>query len=303
MAAQAILPSNPHDPTGQDRRERGATNDFDRRLALIRALYIGMLGRIRYTVVQVNADVYQYALTSEMLQMQLEDVGTQVDRILLENTGRDLWFTEAYVQPAYQQGTAQQYSNLGVQSAGYTASRPTLDALLTSPSYRTRLGFLKARVSDSLKGYATEVKTKMGQVLSDGLAIGKGVRDIAAQLTKQIGIESRKAALIVRTEVPGALRSARLAEADQARTDLGILTKEMHFSALSPTTRITHRARHAKLYTTQEQRLWWDSDGNRYNCKCSTVSVLVDKDGNPLNPGIVDRALALLSKNPAPAEA
>lgn len=303
MAASAILPSNPQDPTAQDRRERGAINDFDRRLAKVRALYIGLLGRIPYRVVTVNANVYQYELTPEMLQMQLDDVGAQVDRILLESNGRDLWFTEAYVEPAYQQGTAVQYSNLAVQSTAYAASRPTLDALLTSQPYRTRLGFLKARVAESLKGYAAAVRTHMAQVLSDGLAIGKGTREIAAQLTSQVGVESRAAARIARTEVPGALRSARLAEADQAGTDLGILTKEMHFSALSPTTRPTHRARHAKLYTTQEQRVWWDQDGNRFNCKCSTITVLVDKDGKPLTPGVIARAQALLEKNPAPEKA
>jgi len=303
MAAQAILPSNPHDPTAQDRRERGAINDFDRRLAKVRALYIGLLGRIPYRVVTVNASVYQYDLTPEMLQMQLDDVGAQVERLLLESNGRDLWFNEAYVEPAYQQGTAMQLSNLAIQSAAYAASRPTLDSLLTSQPYRTRLGFLKGRIQESLKGYTAEVRTHMGQVLSDGLAIGKGVRDIAAQLTSQIGIESRAAMRIARTEVPGALRAARLQEADQATTDLGILTKEMHFSALSPTTRPTHRARHAKLYTTQEQRLWWDQDGNKFNCKCGTITVLVDKDGKPLNPGVIARAQALLERNPAPEKA
>lgn len=303
MVAQAILPSNVKDPTSQNRREVGAINDFDRRLAKVRALYIGLLGRIPYQVVTVNASVYQYELTPEMLQMQLDDVGAQVDRILLEYTGRDLWFTDAYVEPAYKQGTAVQYSNLSVQSTAYAASRPTLDALLTSQPYRTRLGFLKARVAESLKGYAAAVRTHMGQVLSDGLAIGKGTREIAAQLTKQVGIESRAAERIARTEVPGALRAARMAEADQAGADLGILTKEMHFSALSPTTRPTHRARHAHLYTTQEQRLWWDSGGERFNCKCSTITVLVDKDGKPLNPGVVARAQALLARNPAPEKA
>lgn len=266
MAGQAVLPSNAQDPTGQDRRERGAINNFDRRLAKVRALYIGMLGRIPYNRVQVNADVYQYQLTPEMLQFQLDEVGAQVDRLLLEYESRDLWFIESYVEPAYQQGTAVQLSNLTVQSAAYAASRPTLTALLTSQPYRERLGFLKARVTESLKGYAAGVRSHMAQVLSDGLAIGKGTREIAAQLTKQVGIESRAAERIARTEVPGALRAARLAEADQVKTDLGILSREMHFSALSPTTRPTHRDRHAKLYTTQEQRLWWDKDGNRFNC-------------------------------------
>lgn len=302
MAALAILPSNAQDPTGQDRRERGAINDFDRRLGKVRALYIGLLGRIPYIVVTINAEVYQYQLTPEMLQMQLDDLGAQVDRILLESDGRDLWFTSAYVQPAYQQGTAQQLANLSVQSTAYAASRPTLDALLTSRPYQTRLAFLKVRLSGALQGFAADVRTNMSQILSDGLATGKGVRDVARQLTEQTGIESRKALRIARTEIPGALRAARLAEADQAKTDLGILTKEMHMSALSPVTRPHHRARHSHLYTTQEQREWWDSGGNRYNCKCSTVSILVDEKGNPLTPGIIDRARAMLAKNPAPAQ-
>ena len=303
MAGSPILPSSIHDPTGQDRRERGAINNFDARLQRVRNLYVTALVGFGSQRVTTNADQPQYLLTPEVLASVLDDVGQQVDRILLEGGSRDLWFTEAYVQPAYQQGTAQQYTNLSVQSTQYAASRESLTALITSQPYRTRLGFLKARVFDSLKGFADGVKSRMSQVLQDGLAIGKGTRDIAAQLTEQIGIEKSKASLIARTEVPGALRAARLAEADQASTDLGLLTREMHMSALSPTTRPTHRARHAHLYTTQEQREWQWTSPNFFNCKCSSVTVLVDKDGKPLTPGIIARAQAMLAKNPAPVPA
>lgn len=301
MAHQPILPSNPADPTSQDRRERGAIAEFSRRLREVRLLYVAALNAIPSQVIQVNADVTQYNITPEALAVSLDEVGRQVDRLLLENDRGDLWFTEAAVEPAYQQGAAQQLSNLSVQSAAYAASRPNLTALLLSQPYRTRLGFLKVRVADTLRGYAEGVKSHMSQILQDGLAAGRNARDVARRMADQIGIEYRRAERIARTEIPGALRQARLEEAQQATTELGLLTREMHMSALSPTTRPSHRARHGKLYTVQEQREWWSIVPNMINCKCSTVTVLVDADGKPLTPGVVDRARAMLEKNPAPA--
>jgi SPP1 gp7 family putative phage head morphogenesis protein len=299
MTAMAILPSNIHDPTGQDARERAAIRDFNARLARCRTLYVQALAAIPSRRITVNAQITQYDLTPELLASVLDDLGAQVDRILLEGGPNDLWFTGAYVEPAYQQGTAQQVTNLSVQSATYAASRPNLTQLLSSDAYRTRLGFLRVRVADTLSGYAAEVKNRMAQVLQDGLAVGRGAREIARRLTAATGISSRKAETIARTEVPGALRAGRLEEAQQATGDLGIQSREMHFSALSPTTRPSHRARHGKLYTVQQQREWWAVVPNMINCKCSTVTVLVNAKGEPLTPGIIDRARALLAKNPA----
>lgn len=302
MAGQAILPSNVADPTGQDARERAAIRDFNARLARVRTLYVSALAGIPRSRVTVNTSTTQYTLTPELLASVLDDVGAQVDRILLEGSPSDLWFTDAYVEPAYRQGTAQQVTNLSVQSATYAATRPNLTQLLSSTPYRTRLGFLKVRISDTLKGYATDVRTRMGQVLQDGLAVGRGARDIARRLTEATGVSSRKAETIARTEVPGALRAGRLEEAEQAGNDLGLMTREMHFSALSSTTRPSHRARHSHLFTVQQQREWWAIVPNMINCKCSTVTVLVNAKGEPLTPGVIDRARALLDKNPAPSQ-
>jgi uncharacterized membrane protein YkoI len=302
MPGQPILPSNVADPTGADRLERAAARDFDSRLARCRTLYVSALAGIPRQRVRVNADTTQYMLTPELLASVLDDVGAQVERILQEGAPSNLWFTDAYVEPAYQQGTAQQLTNLSVQSATYAASRGNLTQLITGDSYRTRLGFLKVRIADTLKGYATDVRTRMGQVLQDGLAVGRGTREIARQLTEATGVSSRKAETIARTEVPGALRAARLEEADAAGRDLGLQTREMHFSALSPTTRISHRLRHSHLFTAQQQREWWAIVPNMINCKCSTVTVLVNAKGEPLTPGVIDRARALLEKNPAPSQ-
>lgn len=300
MPGMPILPSSVSDPTGVDRRERGAIADFDRRLKRVRTLYVSALAGFQVQKIRVNAEMYQYQLTPELLQSTLEGVGAQVDRILLEGGEQNLWFMDGYVQPAYQQGTAQQFANLSVQSTVYAASRPTLTSILTSDPYKTRLAFLRGRQFENMKNFSTETAGRMSNVLQDGLATGKNPLQIARELSDATGISYRRAENIARTEVPGALRSARMAEADQVNRDLGIKTKEMHLSALSSVTRPWHRARHATLHTTQEQREWWSIGGNRYRCKCSTVTVLVDDKGEPLTPGIVDKARALLAKNPPP---
>jgi len=70
----------------------------------------------------------------------------------------------------------------------------------------------------------------------------------------------------------------------------GLKSMEMHYSALSPTTRLTHAQRHGNLYTVEQQRSWWAQGANSINCKCSTISVLVDDAGKPLVPAIIERA-------------
>lgn len=296
MARQPILPSNMKDPTGQSRREAQAEKDWDRRLRAVEKLYKDYLLSIPHKTVTTNAT--QYELFPELLALTIDDIGAMVDRLLLQGGSNSLWFTSLYVEPAYIQGTAQQLANLSLQSAEYAASRQNLTALVSSQPYQTRLGFLKVRQYDNMVGLSADIKRSMSLVLQDGLAAGLNTRTIAANLTAQTGIEQRRASLISQTEIPGALRQARMAEADAARADLGLLSREMHLSALLPTTRATHRARHGTIHTTDEQRQWWSEDGNRYRCHCSTVTVLVDKDGKPLTPGIVDRARAMLTTNP-----
>lgn len=86
------------------------------------------------------------------------------------------------------------------------------------------------------------------------------------------------------------MRMNRIA-ADKSDADrLGIRYLHMHLSALSPTTRPTHATRHGQLYTEEEVQEWWASDENDVGCRCSTVMVLVDENGNPMTPSIIERA-------------
>lgn len=290
--AAPILPGKPSDPTGQSRREAGAINEFTRRIRQVLKVYKQALERIPFEVITVNAQAYAFQIDGAELGRLFDLTGRLVDDILLEGGEAQLWFSLDYVVPAYQQGTGLAYSNLSAQSKPYLATRATLTDLLTSAPYQKRLGLLLAREFENMQGLSATVKKNMAFTLSQGLATGIGPREIAKNLTEQAGVEYRRAEMIARTEVNNALRTARMDEAEQATAEFGIKLRQMHLSALSPTTRKTHAERHGHVYTVQAVRLWWSQDGNAINCKCSVVEVIVDDAGQPVNPDFVAKVRA-----------
>ncbi|OZI57661.1 phage minor head protein [Bordetella genomosp. 4] len=288
MARAPILPSSVSDPTGVDKLERGAINDFAKRLRRIRRAYIDAIDS--FSPEPVVNKAYTFRLDQGLLRAVFDGLATFVDGVLLEGGESQLWFFETYVGVAYQRGTAQEFANLAQQYEAYKAGRQSLLSLISSEPYQARIALLRAREFEEMEGLSGSVRADMSRVLSDGLARGLNPREIATNLTEQTRISEGRANRIARTEVSTALRRARLDEADDAADRYGTQAKQMHMSALSPTTRPTHASRHAKLFTTDQQREWWAKDANSINCKCSTVTVLVDDEGKPLVPSIVDRA-------------
>lgn len=288
MARAPILPANPSDPTGVDRLERGAIRDFAKRIREIRAAYVEAITLFRPEPVVNKA--YTFRIDPYLLRAVIGDLERFVDGVILEGGENQLWFFQTYVGVAYQRGTAQEFANLSQQSPIYKAGAQNLRELLSSEPYQRRLSLINAREFEEMKGLGGGIKADMTRVLSDGMARGLNPRDIATNLTEQARVSEGRAKRIARTEITTALRRARLDEADEAAERYGTVAKQMHMSALSPTTRPRHASRHAKLFTTDEQRDWWAQDANSINCKCSTVSVLVDEEGKPLVPGIVERA-------------
>lgn len=292
-----ILPRNINDPTGQDRRERGAINEFTRKMNQIGREMKKFLEAIPYQVVTLNAagdELKRYQFNVDTIQMDqiAADITAYIDGVLLEGGQRELWFLTQYVQPAYQQGTAVTQVNMATQSSAYALSRPNLESILLSPAYRARLGYLRAREWEEMKNLSSTTATGMTRILFDGMAAGQNPNVIAAQLAKETDLDIVRARRIARTEITTALRRARLDEAEDAQISLGILTKMMQISALSATTRPSHAARHAKLYTIEEMRVWMSTSPNMINCKCSFVEVLVNDKGQPLTPGIIAKAEA-----------
>jgi SPP1 gp7 family putative phage head morphogenesis protein len=260
------------------------------KLVRIRREYVAAIDRFK-PVLAINAK-YAYRLDQATLEAVLAGLDGYVDSVLLDGGVNQLWFFNDYVRVAYERGTLQEFINLSRQSPAYTTARESMINLIRSEPYQTRIALIRAREFEEMKGLSGGVKADMSRVLTDGLARGLPPNEIAVNLKQQTGIEINRANRIARTEIPTALRRARMDEADDARETLALRTMEMHLSALSPTTRVTHAQRHGKLFTTDQQRQWWSEGANSINCKCSTVSVMVDAKGEPLIPDFVENARA-----------
>lgn len=263
--------------------------EFGRRIDKVVQIYVDTLERIPAEPV-VNVTRYTFRIDTQMFRSMIANAESMADLVMLEGGEDSLWFFKSYVEVASTRGTAQQFANLANQSPAYKSGRQSLNDILTSLPHRRRIALLQTREYEELRGLSSQVKTDMARLLTDGMARGQNPRRIAKTLREQAGIEKVRAERIARTEINTALRRARMDEADEATELYGLQTKEMHISALSPTTRITHAARHARIFTRDQQRDWWSRDANSINCKCTTVSVMVDNQGNPLVPGIVERA-------------
>lgn len=85
------------------------------------------------------------------------------------------------------------------------------------------------------------------------------------------------------------IKIAKIAASEEAARKYGIKSLLMHMSALSPGTLPSDAARHGNLYTPQEARDWLASEDGQ-NSKTSFVEVMLDDNGEPLVPAIIDRA-------------
>lgn len=290
--AAPILPRNAEDPQGTETLEAKGMRDYAQRLKQCPQFYADILDKIPAEIV-VNAQSYRYQLDTTMLMLLLDEAGAKVDALLLEGDDMQPWLFTQYVEVGMTRGIAQQVANLSAQSPAYKAARGNV---LVSEPHRFRMALTKARVFEEMKGFSQDVKTDLGRLLTDGMGRGQNPLRIAANLKEQLGIEQYRADRIARTEIGTAQRRAKWDEAADAEDLYGNRTKEMHFSALSPTSRKTHADRHGHVYTREECQVWWAKDANGINCKCTTITVLVDKNGNVVAQGIIARAQAIKAK-------
>lgn len=277
-----LLPSNTEDPSGQARRIAGAENEMSKRVRQCGKAYRDALGSI--TFLAVNAKQYEFLTSPDAIDMLLADLKSIVDQIM--NAG-GRWLFTGYIRAAYQQGTGKAQASIANQSKLYAEARP-LQTLLTSPPYLKRLSLLRGRVFNDMAGITSDIATTLARTLTQGLADGVGPLEISRRITESTGIVERRANNIARTETGEALREGRLAETEDAES-LGIRVGVMHLSALSPSTRISHGERHGWVGTVQEEREWYAQGANRIQCKCSPSEMLLNDDGSPMFPDVVER--------------
>ena len=236
---------------------------------------------------QVNAGTYIYDMTAAQLADLLQVVQRILDDELLDGGSQNIWAMD-YVAVEYERGTLGAFTNLSVQSPVY-ASQTTLQQLLSSAAYQNQIASAYVSTYSDWKGISDSARADLANVIADSIGRGINPRETASIISKRLDISMSKAKTIAQTEQVGALRQAQWNETDWAADRLGLNTGLMWLSALKSTTRSWHASRHGKIYTTEDVRDFYAENGNRYNCYCSQIPVLLNDDGSIFNEGLAEK--------------
>lgn len=236
---------------------------------------------------QVNVGKFIYDMTAAELADLLQVVQSILDDELLNGGSQNLWAMD-YVIAEYDRGTLNAFTNLSVQSQVY-ASQTTLQQLLSSPGYLNQISAARLTTFSDWKVISDTARGDLTNIITDAIARGVNPRETASVISKRLDVSMSRAKNIAQTEQVGALRQAQWNETEWTSERLGLNTGLLWLSALKPTTRTWHASRHGKVYTTEEVRDFYAENGNRYNCYCSQIPVLLNDDGSIFNEGLADK--------------
>jgi SPP1 gp7 family putative phage head morphogenesis protein len=242
--------------------------------------------------------VYDYDIDPE----DLEDFNAEVRAILNEelgtegNTPAEDWWYKPEVELPTRQGTLEETSRInqliiaagiaGYLVKGVIPQPVSIESIFTSRRYLKELRNVYAENFQVIKTLSDRTAGQVINRINSGIKAGSTPTKIAEDIAKRFDVSKSSAKRIADTEINWAYNSARSRAVDYAAEETGMKAAVMHISALTPTTRATHAARHGKVYTVAEQNSWWDTADNgtaRINCKCTTRSVLLDKNNNVIS--------------------
>ena len=138
----------------------------------------------------------------------------------------------------------------------------SVEEVLLSESYRAALNGAQVSNFNTIKGLSENTSTQVLQRVNAGIKAGEKPSVIAANISERFKIAKSAAKRISETEVNTAYNDARLDAANVMSKQTGLRAAVIHISALTPTTRSTHAARHGNSYTVEDQRQWWNISPN-----------------------------------------
>lgn len=235
----------------------------------------------------VNAGTYIYSLQPTELAQLLDFITTIIDDELVEGGRENLWAMD-YISTEYDRGAQVAYTNLANQSQVY-AENVSLMQILSSPGHLNQIAMARIPVYADWRLLAQRATSDLTNIIATAVRDGINPRETRGIISKRLDISMADAKRIAQTEQVGALRRSQWSEAKFSRDDLGLRSSLLHISALKPTTRRAHAARHGRIFTPEEVEDWYSEDGNVFNCYCSQIPVLLDAEGKIVNRGLVER--------------
>lgn len=292
-----ILPRNKKDPTQSSRVITRIFADIDHRYDAIASSIAKRMAHYQVRASNADSGTHIYSLQSSELAQLFEFINSTLQDNLLDgmlSTGTGGWFGD-YLDEEFLRGTQFTFTNFAAQSDRYK-SETNIHQLTSSPGYLNQVQTAKVMSYSDWKGVSDKARTQLANTITTAVVNGTNVRDTAKAIQQRLDVSKVEARTIAQTEQLGAYRQAQRNETKWAKDRLGLNTAMLHLSALLPTSRVTHVERHGHIYTPEEIEQWYSEDGNRYNCHCTQIPVVLDDDGNLVNTGMVNRLAAERSK-------
>ncbi|MCT8608895.1 phage minor head protein [Glaesserella parasuis] len=244
-----------------------------------RSVNLQILQKISNRLQTNNLEYYPPYLTSGELAELLEILQKIIDKEMLANgpQGENLWF-DVYIDEATLKGTQSAVTDLSLQSEIYRAKR-NLSSIIFSPAYFNRLALAHTASYSEWQGLSDELRKTLAGVITEAVFNGSNVKETAREIKQKLDVSAKRAKRMAQSSQLAAYRRAEWQEAEEAKQELGLNTKLLHFSALKATTRLTHAQRHGKYFDVAEVRAWYSKDGNQFNCYCKQSVVVVNADG------------------------
>lgn len=295
----ARLPS-PKVPTSRTDPVRAAPL-LNKAFTSINARYRGIKQEVNdlfnaITVRQGNADAsnYTYDFNAQRAAQLSEQLQSILDKWLLDGYEINRFWMGVTVEDSYRQGTVAAQSNIASMSATYATER-SLSTILFSQPYQTRVGIAYASSYSDWKGLSDSSRADLAGIISEGIAAGANPKSVVTDIAMRLDVSRSYARSLAQTNITNALRMARVQEVNETRSLLGLDITILWISALLPTTRVTHAARHNRYFSTDEVMDFYSKNYNKRNCHCSLVEALVING----KPSVSDKMTEELAKEKA----
>ena len=253
-----------NDPTGQASRRRKATRALVRRLDMAEGAVKRLFRDIpatRRTIAPIRNQetvFYDYDLTpAERTQLEI-----QIAIILglwLETTGDappSDWFWADEIEPPYRQGAMEEVSRANqLIAAAIVAGLITdpfvqqipVEQVINSVEYQTALRDLVVKNHSTITSLSERTSAQVIQEINSGTRAGLSPNEVAKNITERFNVSKSSAKRIADTEINRAYNDAKLDSVRIIETQTGQRSGVLHISALLPTTRTEHAARHSKV--------------------------------------------------------
>lgn len=300
------------DPTGQARNRNKGKRRLSTRLTRaerqVKSLFRAIPRTARRQTKIVNAEqttIYDYEFTAQEQEAFERAVEFILNEELLETQTGIMpfdWYWKEDIELPYRQGTVEEVRDFNqliaaavaasVLVAGLPPQQVPIEQVLMSETYRTALNSAQVSNFTVIKGLSEKTSAQVLQQVNAGIQAGDTPTTIAAAISKRFDVSRSDAKRISETEVNKAYNDAKLDATRLLGEQTGLRSAVIHISALTPTTRQTHADRHGNAYTVADQLQWWNTSPNRINCKCTTRSVLIDRNGKVVQAELQDELKA-----------